>query len=185
VTLALERGHFVTAFARSKFVGADERIAVVQGDASDAGAVATAVRDHDAVLSAIGSGGLGATTVRQDAARAVVQAMAYTGVERIVILSQAMLFPNIGAIPRFVMRAVFSNVLDDAGKMEATFRNSSLDWTIVRAPRLTNSNDTHYEFARDALPPKGMSIPRRAVAAAMLDVLTKPDAVHAVFGVAG
>jgi putative NADH-flavin reductase len=185
VTLSLERGHSVTAFARSKFVGAYDRLEVVQGDASDARAIAAALRDHDSVLSAIGSGGLGATTVRQDAARAIVQAMTSAGVARVVVLSQAMLFPNIGRIPGFVMRTVFSNVLDDARKMEAILQDSLLRWTIVRAPRLTNGNDTHYHIARDALPPKGMSIARPAVAAAMFDVLTQPDAVHAVFGVAG
>src|SRR5437773_2744203 len=53
---ALRRGHEVTAVVRdpTRFSGAADRVAVVQGDVVDAASVAAAVRGHDAVISAVG-----------------------------------------------------------------------------------------------------------------------------------
>src|SRR2546422_10791364 len=53
---ALRRGHEVTAVVRdpTRFSGAADRVAVVQGDVGDAASVAAAVRGHDAGVSAVG-----------------------------------------------------------------------------------------------------------------------------------
>jgi uncharacterized protein YbjT (DUF2867 family) len=57
----------------------------------------------------------------------------------------------------------------DLGTAEEVVRATSLDWTIVRPPRLVNSWDESDRAQRDALPEKGFSMSFRAVAAFMLD----------------
>lgn len=183
VATALERGHEVTSFSRAPSGRTHGLLQTVQGDARDAAAVAAALDGHDAVAFALGSPGLGATTIRREGARAVIEAMRSAGVDRLVALSEAMLFGNLGPVSEFMGAQLFGNVLEDARGMEAAIRESSLRWTIVRAVRLINDPDPTYRIARDCLPGRMSSVNRSAVAAAMLDLLAQPQAVEATFGV--
>jgi NAD(P)-dependent dehydrogenase (short-subunit alcohol dehydrogenase family) len=72
VRLALERGHFVTAYVRSpKKIGeVHERLKVMQGDVFNAGEMAGSMESHDAVLSSFGPNALLSSTLRRDFGRA-------------------------------------------------------------------------------------------------------------------
>jgi hypothetical protein len=61
---------------------------------------------------------------------------------------------------------------------------TSLDWTIVRPPRLLDRSDEAYRAARGALPARGFSISCRAVAAFMLDAVEGRTYVRDIVGVA-
>ena len=62
----------------------------------------------------------------------------------------------------------------DLEAMEAVLRDSGLDWTAVRPPKLTDNPGTgHYRRAVDANP-GGNTITRADVARAMLDCVTDP-----------
>lgn len=183
VSIALGRGHAVTAFSRSRYEGAHRLLGIVQGDATHAEALAAALEGHDAAAFALGSSGLGPTTVRREGARALIEAMRSAGVDRVVVLSEAMLFLGVGAVSASEGTHLFGNLLEDAREMETAIRESSLRWTIVRACRLTDGSDLNYRLARDRLPSRSSSVNRAAVATAILDVLVRPEAEEATFGV--
>jgi len=69
--------------------------------------------------------------------------------------------------------------------MEDVLRDSSLDWTIVRPPRLTNRPLTgSYRTAYDQNLRGGFLISRANVAHLMLDVLDHPETITHVIGIA-
>ena len=65
VSQALRRGHDVSGFVRTpaKLTVVDPRVRVVQGNILQADSIHSAIPEHDAVLSALGAGSLGPTTL--------------------------------------------------------------------------------------------------------------------------
>ena len=63
-------------------------------------------------------------------------------------------------------------------------RATSLDWTIVRPPRLTNRPNDKYRLARNAPPNKGSVASFRSVAAFMLDAAEQKSYVRELVGLA-
>src|ERR1044071_2654020 len=86
---ALEAGHHVRVLARdpTKLTAKHDRLEVIKGDATKVEDCATLVDGCDAVIGTLGPPDLGVTTVRQDAAKAVVAAMKDKGVKKVVWLS--------------------------------------------------------------------------------------------------
>ena len=91
---ALSRGHQVTAVVRdpSTFTPYDDRLHVVQGDATDAASVARAVRGADAIVNAISPrpspSGRPASSLA-DSARALIAGARQAGVKRLVVVGGA------------------------------------------------------------------------------------------------
>ncbi|MEU9502294.1 SDR family oxidoreductase [Streptomyces sp. NPDC048196] len=191
VTHALADGHEVTAALRSpeKLTERHERLTVVRTDPLDPASVKTVVDGADAVLSGMGQAG------RHDplrpastSARAVVEAMTATGVRRLLVVSAGPL-NRTGAGQPFLSHRVFGPLLwaalkevyTDLTRMEAVLRDSGLDWTAVRPPRLLDRpGEGRYRHAVEA-GPAGSVIARADVARAMLDFVTDPRTYgHAV-----
>jgi len=63
--------------------------------------------------------------------------MTRAGVKRVVLVSAAVLFPEKGLYFAF-FRWLLTHVRRDLGTAEEIVRATSLDWTIVRPPRLLN-----------------------------------------------
>ncbi|MFI9050824.1 NAD(P)-dependent oxidoreductase [Streptomyces sp. NPDC053427] len=179
VTHALADGHEVTAALRSpeKLAVRHERLTVVRTDPLDAASVETVVDGADAVLSGIGQGG------RHDplrpastSARAVVEALTATGVRRLLVVSAGPLNRTGAGQPVLTHRvfgpllwAVLKELYTDLERMEAVLRESGLDWTAVRPPRLLDKpGEGRYRHAIEAGPAGGV-IARSDVARAMLD----------------
>ncbi|MYT30335.1 MULTISPECIES: NAD(P)H-binding protein [unclassified Streptomyces] len=193
VRQALADGHDVTAALRSpeKLTDRHPRLTIVRADALDAASVEPAIEGADAVLSGIGQAG------RHDplrpastSARAVTEAMAATGVRRLLVVSAGPL-NHTGAGQPFLAHRVFGPLLwavlkelyTDLERMEAVLRETDLDWTSVRPPRLLDKPGTgRYRHALEA-GPSGSSIPRADVARAMLDFVTDPTTYHHTVGV--
>ncbi|MFF4290259.1 NAD(P)-dependent oxidoreductase [Streptomyces sp. NPDC001633] len=191
VTHALADGHQVTAALRSpeKLTEHHERLTVVRTDPLDPASVKAVVDGADAVLSGMGQAG------RHDplhpastSARAVVEAMTATGVRRLLVVSAGPL-NRTGAGQPFLSHRVFGPLLwaalkevyTDLTRMEAVLRDSGLDWTAVRPPRLLDRpGEGRYRHAVEA-GPAGSVIARADVARAMLDFVTDPRTYgHAV-----
>ena len=148
VSLALSRGHAVTAFARTpaKLAMTHKRLRVAAGDVTDAEAVARAVPGHDAVCCALGAPspfhrfpGL------VDGVRHIVQAMEAARVRRLVYLSMLVgteAASGLSVVGRRVMPLVLRHPIADHAEKEAIVRASALDWVIVRPARLTNGPRT-------------------------------------------
>jgi len=177
--LGLARGHRFTAFVRSpeKLPQRHAHLSVVQGDPLDGEALARALPGHDAVVSALGprpSDALrGRNPVLSTGAASTVAAMGAAAVQRLAVVSAALLFPGGGplvGLGRFLLRSH----IDDTRAMENTIQHSDLDWTLVRPPRLVDSPDATYRAEVDQLP-SGMRVSAwlswKGVAAFLLDSL--------------
>jgi putative NADH-flavin reductase len=171
VTQALNRGHKVTAFGRSAYVGPrHDLLSVVNGNPLVPADLAPALLDHDAVLSALGTRGLGQTAVLQQGARALGEAMPRAAVKRLIVISSTLTAPRtFGA--RLAARTLLRHHARDQRVMETLIAATTLDWTIVRAPPLTQGPATGGVALSDQCPPTSAPgrISRRDLAGLMLD----------------
>ncbi|AUX27793.1 NADH-flavin reductase [Sorangium cellulosum] len=156
---ALEAGHEVSAFARDPSaipVPHHERLRALRGDIMDGEQVSRAVAGHDAVLSALGARGLGPTRVYSGGAGNILRAMKEHGVRRLIAVTAAGLCANLrGALWfRLLVKPLLRNAYSDMERMEEAVRNSDVDWTLVRPPRLTDGRLTgQYRVSVDLMPP--------------------------------
>ena len=188
VDLALSRGHQVTAFVRAprKVTRNEPGLAVIEGNPLSAHDVARALPGHDAVLSAIGPPPRDAfrpSTLMAESAASTVAAMTAAGVNRLAIVSAAVLFPDRRLVFRFFQWLLRQHARDLVS-MEAVVRATRFDWTIARPPRLVNGHGESYRSATDALPPHAWSMPYRAVAAFLLDAVTRHTHTREIVGLA-
>lgn len=184
VQQGLARGHHVTAFVRSPgtFALRHERLTVVKGNSTDEPQLSEAMRNHDAVLSALGPREVfKPSSLLRDSALATTQAMPPSGVKRLVVLSAAAHFPG---IPNRIVSLILRNHMRDSRAMEEVVQGSGLDWTIARPPRLTQEQYTSYRSREDAAPRKGFTLSRKAVAAFMLDAIDQRKHFRKVVGIA-
>jgi putative NADH-flavin reductase len=184
--LAGTRGHEITAFVRSpEKLQQIPGVRVLGGDPRQAHSIASALPGHDAVLSAVGprprDALVGPSTLLAECARATVDAMTASGVNRLAIVSAAVLFPEKGLDFAF-FRWLLRHHARDLGAMERIVRESGLAWTIARPPRLTASADASFVAVRDALPGGGRAMSFRSVAAFMLDAVERGTHVGEVVG---
>jgi len=149
--------------------------------------LADALPGHDAVLSVLGTRGLGATSVLEDGSRATIAAMRKTGVKRLVILSSALLDTQIGLVNRIVGRTLLRHFSRDQRAMEKLVTASDLDWTILRPPRMSDSAPDEQSTSTLDEPPdsSGMVINREEVARVMLDTVENRRYVRELVHVRG
>lgn len=179
VTQGLERGHVVTAFARSTptegSLGPVER--VVTGDARNAAAVASALRDVEAVISAMGPKGPDPGSVYSDAIGSLVRATSQADVRRLVISA------NSRVLDDAALEEPYAAVSREHREALATLRASDLDWTVVSTPMLTEEDPSGtYAAALNGRAPGG-SIARADFASALLDVLESDDSIGRIVDV--
>jgi putative NADH-flavin reductase len=167
------QGHAVTAFGRSK---AND----VVGSPLDASALAEAMKGHDAVLSAIGSG-LFSTTIRTESARAILEAMQRTGISRFIVMSSTLNEPAVRS--RILSHTLLWAPAKDQRSMEEIIRASAVAWTIIRPPVLTNGPLTGNAALADANTGRA-SVSRADVAKLMLDLAEAGSYIRQIVWVA-
>jgi putative NADH-flavin reductase len=141
---ALRAGHEVTAFARTpqKITLRHERLRVAQGDVLDADALLRTLQGQQAMICALGpAAGTAPGTIISDGTRNIILAMAQTGVRRLVFESGIMVGEGRGlsAINRLLLsifRVLNRALYEDKVRAEKLIRQSSLDWVMVRPPKL-------------------------------------------------
>jgi len=185
--LALARGHRVTAFVRSpdKLTSASG-LTITRGNPLEAAALAAVLPGHDAVISVFGPrsrDALKPSTIVGDYARALVEAMQTAGVERLAIISAAVLFPLRGPLYAF-FRWLLRHHARDLAAMEQHVQDSQLAWTIARPGRLIESTDEQCRVAPGAFPDHGGAISFRAVAAFLLGAVEHQRHLHQIAGLA-
>ena len=174
VAQAVARGHIVTTFGRSSFAGDDRaKVLSISGNPMSEMDLSDALPGHAAVLSVLGTRGLGATSVLVDSSRATIAAMRKAGVGRLVILSSALLDSHIGLVNRIVGRTLLRHFSSDQRAMEKLVTASDLDWTVLRPARMTASAPTGRSTSILGEPPDsaGMQITKEEVARVMLDTV--------------
>jgi putative NADH-flavin reductase len=191
VKQALEHGHFVTAFVRSRerLKEFQDRINIRQGDLLNSASLQEVIQGHDAVLSGFGRR---VPLSKEDSnllerfARALTAAMPHTAVKRVIVESVAFLFKNSIFPPAYLLgRLLFPTTVADAAAMERIFANTDLDWTMVRPPKLTDMAFTgKYRVQEGHLPLLGLKISRADVADLMIKLAENGTSIRKVIGVA-
>ena len=201
---AIAAGHDVTAVVRNPDkLTQDVHTVIADLAAADPAVLDAAVVGADAVLSGLGPRSKSDIGIVSHGIRAIMAAMRATGVRRIVAVSAA----PVGTVasparqypPKhdpgdgFLMRHLFSRLAKtvfgkgyaDLAVMEDILRDSGLDWTAIRPPRLTDKPLTaSYRTAYGQNLRGGLSVPRADVAHLMLKVLGQPDTIGKVIGIA-
>lgn len=194
VDQALAAGHDVVALARdpAAITRGHDRLRVLRGDVLAPETVAPAVKDVDAVVSALGIGyRRHATTVYSDGTGNVVAAMRAAGVRRLLAVSTSSVqLPapsRFGewAVARFLLHPLLRKPYADIALMERQLGAADCDWTIVRAARLTNGPRTgKYRTATGSKLPGCWSISRADLAHYLLARLTDRAAYRATVEIA-
>ncbi|MFE3261794.1 NAD(P)-dependent oxidoreductase [Nocardia sp. NPDC059091] len=193
VRQALTAGHAVTAVVRGDHsLPVDSNLTVITANAMSPTDIETAVAGADAVLDTIGPREPGPTSVVTDAARSICTAMEATGTSRLLIVSNSARTPGPGDDPftRYVvkpliLRPLLRHSLIDMANAEEAVRRTRLDWTIVRAPQLTdNPRKGAYRTAIERNVTFGIRITRSDLATCLIDLITTPDAYRAHINVA-
>jgi putative NADH-flavin reductase len=202
---AVAAGHEVTAVVRNP-KNLSQPVPAVTADLAvgvDPAVLESAVGGADAVLSGLGPRSNAEAGIASRGTRAIIAAMQATGVRRLVVVSAA----PIGTVPSpgrpkpprhdpgdgFFMRHLFSHVAKtlfrehyaDLAVMEDLVRDSGLDWTLVRPPRLTDGPLTGaYRTAFGRNIRGGWKVSRADVADYMLRVLDQPETIKQIVGMA-
>jgi putative NADH-flavin reductase len=200
VEQAVDAGHEVTVVVRdpSKLTRV---VRVVQADLSsvDVNVIEGAVRGADGVLSCLGprSKPEAKELIVTKSTSLIIRAMKETGTHRLIAISAA----PVGTIPSpgrpnppksdpgdgfFVrnlltpiVKAAFRDTYADLAEMEDAVRDSGLDWTLTRPPRLLNRKLTgQYRTSTERNLSGGRAISRADLAHYMIHALSDPESIH-------
>ncbi len=177
LAIARENGDHVKVLVRDrrKLPSDLGAVGVLEGDVRDREAVAVTVSGSDVVFSALGSDGLGQTTLYSQGTANIIAAMKRSGATRLLVVSSAGVEddPNMSFLARRVfLPLLLRNVLADMRVMEREIEASGLVYTIVRPGRLIDGPRTGLYRANDRfVPERGREISRADVADFMYRVV--------------
>jgi len=178
VKQGIHKGHFITAFARhpEKLAGIDGISKIVKGDALNAIDIHEAVKGQDAVISVLGD---------SDPARNAILAMEKSMVRRGVWVTA---YPLTATRPWLLMKfawLMFGKHYRDMQITERILKDSDLDWTLVRPPRLTNGPGTGSVRVEngDNVSSGPYSISRADLAMVLLDIVISETSIRKGFAV--
>jgi nucleoside-diphosphate-sugar epimerase len=161
---ALDAGHSVVAVTRrpAEFPLADRALTVSGADVRDAATLVDIVAGADAVVSTIGVPfSRGPVDTYSVGARNIVAAMRTTGVRRLVVVSStgAYHYPDrrdapfsLRLVEPIITHTIGKSVYGDIRGMEASVRDSGLNWTIVRSSGLFDLAETTNYVAGEVNP---------------------------------
>ncbi|ROT31513.1 NAD(P)-dependent oxidoreductase [Micromonospora sp. HM5-17] len=204
---AVAAGHDVTAVVRNpaKLPATDRPVRVVAADLAtpDPAVLADAVAGADAVISGLGPRSGAEAGVTSRGTGAIIAAMRATGVRRILVVSAAPVStvpspgrphpprrdPGEGFLMRNLLTPAVKLVLRrqyaDLAVMEDMLRDSGLDWTVVRPPRLTDRPLTGvYRTAYGRNLRRGAFVPRADVAHYLLRAVDELGSIRQAVGIA-
>jgi putative NADH-flavin reductase len=149
VAMALQQGFEVTAIIRNPdaFSIQHPDLKIVKGDVLAPATFKYELQGQDAVISCLGVPKIQETTLYSAGILNIIQSMQEFGPYRILCISSGAL--DIPPGSSFIMRFLLKNVLQriykpiymDMRLMEDTLKASGLNWTIVRAPKLTDGKN--------------------------------------------
>ncbi|MET7394888.1 NAD(P)H-binding protein [Dactylosporangium sp. NPDC005572] len=140
---ALQHGHEVNALTRDPArIGPRSKLHVVGGDVRNPAAVAGTLEGADAIVSTLGRRRRG-PDVCTEGIRTVLSAMADHGPRRLILLSNYGVADSRHRTAYVTVSWLLERAtLRDKEQTEALLRASDADWTVVRAPVLTNGPRT-------------------------------------------
>ena len=142
---ALEEGHELKVLARSpEKLPEHERLQTVVGSVEELEKVKETIAGSEAVVSFLGHTKNSPENLLRTAMEHIVRTMEAKQISRLVVMSGAAVEhekdkPGVmDHVIRFAMGTFAKKVLTDAQAAARVVADSGLDWTIVRAPRLSN-----------------------------------------------
>ena len=121
-----------------------KRVRIVQGDVTDARALAAAMRDQDTVYASHAGD-------MKHQAESIIEAMHAAGVQRLIFVSSVGIYEE---VPGARYRSVLDPYRDSAAAIEA----SDLDYTILRPGWFTHEQSLDYQLTRKGEPFKGHDV---------------------------
>lgn len=150
VEMALHKGYEVTAVLRNpaRLSITHANLTIFKGDILQPETFEKYLENSDAVISAIGvSGGLlgdKPTTLYSQGNASLLRAMHKMGAKRAFFISASALDISplqpffVKLVTRFIIQKLLRHMYTDLREMEKTIRESSVQWTIIRPPQLTD-----------------------------------------------
>jgi len=148
---ALASGYEVKALVRTpeKISQSNSKLEIHKGDVLNIEDVKHVVEGTDIVVSLFGHVKGSPELLQTNGTKNIVEAMKENSIKRIISLSGGGLpFPEkdkpkfADKLIRTIMKMAVPKILNDAIKHHEVLRDSGLNWTIVRGPRLTNDKGT-------------------------------------------
>jgi putative NADH-flavin reductase len=177
VEQALAMDHEVTALARrpAAITIQHRNLKVIKGDVLDPATLNQPMIGNQAVLSCLGVANTAPTTLYSAGVSNIMRAMQDNGVRRIFCVSANGLEPGPlwqRIVAKLILWRMFKESFTDLVRMEAVVKASSLDWTIMRPPRLTDGATLGtYQIAINQHLTHGWKISRADLAHCMLNHL--------------
>jgi len=192
VEQALHAGHHVTAIARNPSALTIEHanLKIVKADVFQPSTFDEAMKGQDAVLSAIGINSTKPTTVYSQGVLNIVNAMQKNAVHRIICVSASAVVtsPKLSFPIRMMtklLQRILKNMYGDLLKMELVVKQTNLNWTVIRPPRLINKPVTgKYRFAANDWLSSCLSISRADLSHFMLQHIDDMNTYKSVIEVA-
>jgi putative NADH-flavin reductase len=186
VAQALNAGYQVTAILRTpgNLQISHPNLRIVQGDVMRPETLEGLLKSQDFVISAIGKNSLKKTKLYSEGNKNLIEAMKRAGTTRAFFISASGLELNhthslpVRFATRFFLQILLRNMYADLGLMERIIKESNLNWTIMRPPKLLDGPGTGvYRAAINNHVVNGLKISRADVAHFMVNNLTS-DAVY-------
>ncbi|HEY4289556.1 MAG TPA: NAD(P)H-binding protein [Puia sp.] len=182
VDLALKANHHVTAILRdpAKLPLTHPNLTKVKGDIFHPETYHQYLSATDFVISAIGVSGAGfgsdkPTALYSEGNAALIRTLQQAGPKRVFFISASAIEISpvlpfyVRFVEKFIVQKLLKHMYADLGRMEAIIKNSSLEWTIIRPPQLTDKTVTgHYRTAVNTFLKNCLKISRADVAHYMI-----------------
>ncbi|GAA3589229.1 SDR family oxidoreductase [Flavivirga amylovorans] len=189
---SLEKGHQVLAFCRHAEklnIFSNPNLKIKEGDVFNMDDVASAVKNQDAVIIALGSGKSRKSIVRSQGTKNIIAAMENHGVNRLICQSTLGTYEsneNLNFFWKYIMFGWYlKQIFLDHELQERYVKDSDLDWTIVRPGAFIDGEKT--ELYRHGFGAKAKSlklkISRADVADFVLKQIGDPRYLHKTPGV--
>ncbi|MGY3211831.1 NAD(P)-dependent oxidoreductase [Mucilaginibacter sp. HD30] len=173
VMQALIAGYDVSAILRTpdNLTIQHPNLKVIQGDIMRAGTLDEHLKGKDVIISAIGKNSFKKTTLYSQGSKNLIESMERTGVKRAFFISASGLDVNpkhpllVRLATKYILQLILRNPYADQRSMENIIKQSNIDWTIVRPPRLLDKSLTgNYRMSTNGFLENGLSISRADVA---------------------
>ena len=151
VKQALDEGHELTVIVRdtTSLNLKHHKMKVIKGDVLECSTFENEIMGKDAVISCLGFGGkTKPTIIYSKGMENIISTMGKSRVNRLMCISAMGLSTNdkmsfLGKIlTKFVAKKIYKEPYKDMRLMEKILEKANLEWTIVRAPALTNKAKT-------------------------------------------
>ena len=183
-SLLLDSGHSVKAFVHNNSSLTDNKnLTLHKGDIYSSDDVLNAVKGSDAVISCLSSWHSPNKDILSSAMKNLIPAMKSSSVNRVITLTGSGAFyqkdkPNLfDKSQHSLMMALAKKVLADAEDHINLLETSSLDWTVLRSPVMTELGSADFKL-QDGFPAPWATIHRHAVAKSLVELACSNDHIR-------